>query len=235
MNIIRYKRVTSTNDKAKVLGEKGANEWTIVVAEVQTRGRGRAGKRWESREGGLWFSIILRPKISADKVSILQFLASNGLRRAVKVKTGVHALTKWPNDLVFKTGKLAGILVESKIVNEIVSFVIVGIGLNVNQDQRELPSRATSLCKITGRNYELNELMEVVIEEMKLDYDGAELAKITDEWWTNCVHNYEQVVTHTPSGYVKGLCVGMNTDGSILIKSKHRMVRVSEGSLKLVK
>src|SRR5713101_6500984 len=145
MSIIRYKRITSTSDKAKILASTGAPEWTVVVAEVQTRGRGRAGKKWESPKGGLWFTVILHPKITADKVSLLQFLASNATRRALKEKTKVKAWTKWPNDLVLDTGKLAGILVESKSKGDNPSFAVVGIGLNVNQGRDELPDGATSV------------------------------------------------------------------------------------------
>ncbi len=133
MSIIRYKRVTSTSDKAKLLAANGAPEWTVVVAEVQTSGRGRAGKRWESRKGGLWFSVILRPRLSVGSISLLQFLASNATMRALTGKPGLRVWTKWPNDLIVETGKLAGILVDSRSKGDSVSFAVVGIGLNVNQ------------------------------------------------------------------------------------------------------
>jgi len=71
MILIKYKRVTSTNDKARILAEGGAGEWTVVVSEVQTQGRGRSGKKWQSHKGGLWFSVILRPKISPGRVVVL--------------------------------------------------------------------------------------------------------------------------------------------------------------------
>src|ERR1700704_1411817 len=84
LRIIRYKRISSTNTKAKTLAEKRAAEWTVVVSEVQTQGRGRSGRSWKSPRGGLWFSLIIRPKIHVDRIPLLQFLFANALRKGIE-------------------------------------------------------------------------------------------------------------------------------------------------------
>jgi BirA family transcriptional regulator, biotin operon repressor / biotin---[acetyl-CoA-carboxylase] ligase len=234
MSIVRFKRITSTSDKAKLLASSGAAEWTTVVAEVQTGGRGRAGKKWESRKGGLWFSVILRPRIPPGKVSLLQFLASNATRRALSEETGVRACTKWPNDLVVRTGKLAGILVESQSKGDSVSFVVVGIGINVNQESGELPAGATSVYAANHHKSSLEALMNGIIENMKLEFRELDNpGKILDEWWTSCIHRPVQVQVQTISRTVKGVSTGIDLDGSLLVQTAEGLERVVDGTLRL--
>lgn len=234
MSIIKYKRIPSTNAKAKALAQDSAPEWTIVVSDTQTRGRGRMGRKWESQKGGLWFSVILRPIIPAGNVPVLQFLASNATRQAVYERTAVRAWTKWPNDLVLESKKLAGILVESKSEGDSVCFAVVGIGLNVNQRTGELPTGATSLYEVSGRKYRLNHLLEEIIKNMKKEYRRLKHPiEILDEWWRNCIHRSRQVQVKTRSGVVKGITTGIDLDGSLLLETgEHVLERLVEGTLR---
>jgi len=233
---VRYKRIPSTNVKAKALASNDALEWTVLVSDVQTRGRGREGRRWESHKGGLWFSVILRPKLPAGKVSLLQFLASNATRRAVVEETGVRAWMKWPNDLVLESGKLAGTLVESKSVGDKVSFVVVGIGLNVNQTKRQLPTAATSIYVSSGREHRLDDLLKSIVDNMRSQYQSlSDSGKILDEWWRNCIHRSRLVQVETPRGVVKGVNIGINPEGSLLIETSKLVVEtVVEGRLRIL-
>jgi len=233
--VVRYKRILSTNVRAKALASRDAPNWTVVVSDVQTRGRGRKGRRWESHKGGLWFSVILRPKLPAGKLSLLQFLGSNATRRAVAEQTGVQASTKWPNDLVLKSGKLAGILVESKSVDDKVSFVIVGIGLNVNQTERQLPAGATSILVSSGHEHRLDDILKSTVDNMKSQNQSLnDPAKILDEWWRNCIHRSRLVQVETPTGIVKGTSIGIDPEGSLLIETgKLGVETVVEGRLRI--
>src|SRR5207302_5502770 len=96
------------------VAQQGAPEWTTVVADMQTKGRGRGRNKWKSLKGGLWFSIILRPKVSGPRLPLLQFLAAVVTRTALEDATGLEVKLKWPNDLVLGNFKLGGILIESK-------------------------------------------------------------------------------------------------------------------------
>ncbi len=236
MSIIRYKRILSTNAKAKALAEDSAPEWTVVVSDIQTHGKGRMGRKWESHKGGLWFSVILRPGILARSVPMLQFLASNATRRAVHERAGVQAWTKWPNDLVLDSGKLAGILVESKSEGDMVCFAVVGIGLNVNQRMGELPAGATSLYEVSRRKHRLNDLMEEIVQNMKKEYRRLKNpVEIFDEWWRNCVHRSRQVQVKTRSGVVKGMSSGIDLDGSLLVETgEPALEKLVEGTLRVL-
>jgi len=114
LKILHYDRLESTNTTAYRLAEESAPEWTIVVADVQTKGRGRGRNKWESPKGGLWFSIVLKPKVSSPRLPLLQFLAAIATRQALENETGLSVRLKWPNDIVLRNAKLGGILVEFK-------------------------------------------------------------------------------------------------------------------------
>ena len=235
MILTKYKRVASTNDTAKVLANHGAREWTVVVAEIQTRGRGRSGKRWQSHKGGLWFSVILRPKISPGSIAMLQFFASNATRRAIKEETGIEAGTKWPNDIILEKRKLAGLLVESKSKGNQVSFVILGIGLNVNQSQRTLPEGATSIYATSREKHDVEQLMNRIIGNMEHDYALLETPdRILNEWWTKCIHRSKKVEIQTGRQTRSGISKGIDADGALLLEKNARTEHIMEGTLRVL-
>ena len=233
MNIIRYKRIPSTNTKAYQLAEKGVPEWTVVVSETQTRGRGRAGRSWISPKGGLWFSILLRPDIPAGSVWILQFLAANATRRTVEKATKVRVRVKWPNDLVLDSGKLGGILVESRSTGPKLSFAIIGIGLNVNLTPHALPEGATSLHVETRRKHGLDMLLKLILQAIRASYSDVEKPeKLLAEWWLNCIHRRRMVQVEGPEGTARGVSVGLDPHGYLLVEKEGAIIeKFSEGSL----
>jgi BirA family transcriptional regulator, biotin operon repressor / biotin---[acetyl-CoA-carboxylase] ligase len=211
---------------------KGAGEWTVAVSEVQTQGRGRSGQTWESPKGGLWFSIVLRPRIPADRIPLLQFLFANALRIGIQEVYGVQSEVKWPNDLVVNWRKLAGILIETKTSGPILSYAIVGIGLNVNITAEGLPTGATSIFEIRKRRFSLEETLESVLTILARHYETLRYEKaVMADWWRVCAHRMKPVMINTGSGRVHGKCVGINPDGSIIIQTVDGNVTVPDGTL----
>ncbi len=148
--ILTFGRVGSTNDIAIALARGGADEGTVVIAEEQTRGRGRLRRRWHSPPGsGLWFSVILKPPLAASDSTKVSLSGALGVARALQECYGVRARLKWPNDVVVGTRKICGILTECEFIEDRVSFVVMGIGLNVLSRQadfaEEIRGIATSL------------------------------------------------------------------------------------------
>lgn len=151
MKIIRYKRVHSTQDTARRLAEKGTQAGTVVVSETQSCGRGRRGAKWSSGKGGLWFSIILRPARAPADTTKISVHAARVVRDAVRKQTGVTLTVKPPNDLLYQGKKICGILAESVVENGRVKYLILGIGLNVNNHlPANLSNHATTLAAILG-------------------------------------------------------------------------------------
>jgi BirA family biotin operon repressor/biotin-[acetyl-CoA-carboxylase] ligase len=236
LKILHYRRLQSTNTIAYRLALQSAPEWTVVVADAQTKGRGRRGRRWESPKGGLWFSILLRPNVPSPKLPLLQFVAAVATRQALENETGVSVKLKWPNDLVLGQKKLGGILIESKTLGDRVSFAILGIGLNINQRKADLSPGAASLRLLSRRKHDLRLLLRAILEQIRSLYnDWDKPSKIMEEWWHNCIHRPLRVQVTLPKGAVSGISKGIDEDGALLIETDGGKIRkVSEGSLKLL-
>src|SRR6266478_8575202 len=146
--VFHFFKTDSTNRVALELGHAGEPEGAVVLAEEQTAGRGRAGRKWHSeRASGIYATLLLRPKLSPVQAPLLTMLAGLSAYSAIQAQTGLRPDLKWPNDLMLRGKKLGGILTEMYADTSLVKFVIVGIGINVNQDKfpAELGTPATSL------------------------------------------------------------------------------------------
>src|SRR5216683_4171006 len=236
LKIVHYRRLRSTNTTAYRLAQQSAPEWTVVVADVQTKGRGRGRKKWESPKGGLWFSILLRPNVPSPKLRSLQFLAAVAARQALEDETGLVVKVKWPNDLVLENAKLGGILIESQTLADSISFAILGIGLNINQSKAQLPPEAISLRLVSGKQYDLRLLLRAILDQMRSSYDDLDNpSKIMEDWWRNCVHRPLRVQVTISKETVTGVSRAIDEDGSLIIETDDREIRkVSEGSLKIL-
>ncbi|GBC81642.1 Bifunctional ligase/repressor BirA [bacterium HR10] len=155
--VYRYDSVTSTNDVARELAEAGAEEGTTVVAAEQTAGRGRYARRWHSPKGeGLYHSIILRPTIPPARAPLLGAVAAVALAETLREEYGVAADIKWPNDVMIGGRKVAGILMELEADEDRVRYIILGVGVNINQVSfpEEIADAATSVRRETGMTYD---------------------------------------------------------------------------------
>lgn len=208
----------------------------MVVADVQTKGRGRGANKWESPKGGLWFSILIRPNLPSSRLQLLQFLAAIATRQALENETGLSVKLKWPNDLVLENSKLGGILIESKTQGDRVSFAILGIGLNINQGKAQLPIGAISLRQVSGTQYDLRLLLRVILDQIRSSYDDLDNpSRIMEEWWRNCIHRPLRVQVTLPNETVTGISRAIDKDGSLMIETDdHRIRKVNEGSLTLL-
>ena len=165
---------------------------------------------------------------------MFQFFASNATRKAIMEETGIEAGTKWPNDIIVEKRKMAGLLVESKSEGNQVSFVIVGIGLNVNQSQSKLPEGATSVYATGRERHNVEQLMNRIVENMQHDYAILETPdKILNEWWTSCIHRSKNVEIQTGGQTTSGISKGIDTDGSLLLEKKGRTEHIMEGTLRV--
>lgn len=137
--ILCYDAVPSTNELAKEIAKKNVEERIVVVAEEQTMGKGRLNRQWISPRGGLWLSIVMRPRISPKEAVKLNFMTSSAVARTIQGMFGLRTEVKWPNDVLVNGRKICGILTESNNKGDGVDFVVVGIGANVNVDLEAFP------------------------------------------------------------------------------------------------
>jgi BirA family biotin operon repressor/biotin-[acetyl-CoA-carboxylase] ligase len=173
-HIFHFFKTDSTNRVALELGHAGEPEGAVVLAEEQSAGRGRAGRPWHSeRAAGIYATLLLRPKLAPVQAPLLTMLAGLSAHSAVEAVTGLTVDLKWPNDLLIRGKKVGGILTEMHAEPSQVRFVIVGIGLNVNQEKfpSELASVATSLRTETGKQQSRMELLVRLLREFENDYN----------------------------------------------------------------
>src|SRR5690349_4893111 len=170
-----FKQTTSTNDVVEKLARDGVPEGVVVFAESQTKGRGRLGRHWMSpARKGLWFSVLLRPKLRPLETTQLIVAAATALWRAIHEETGITPEIKWPNDILIRGKKVVGILTELSAEVDRVKHVTMGVGVDVNLSASEFPADlrkiATSLRIETGKPISRPELATAILRELDRDY-----------------------------------------------------------------
>ncbi|NLY42752.1 MAG: biotin--[acetyl-CoA-carboxylase] ligase [Clostridiaceae bacterium] len=236
-NILYYDTVASTNTIAKKEAAEGCEEGTIVIAEGQTSGRGRLGRKWVSPpRSGIWMSIILRPDILPEQAPFMTMLASLATVHAIENVAGVHAGIKWPNDIVLESKKVCGILTEMSAEIGHVNYIVVGIGINVNINKsdfsEEIKGMATSLSSVTGRDIDRNELIVKLLENFEQAYmkmrDKDARKMMINEYKGYCVTLGRRVKVNLKEEVIEGTAVDVADDGQLVVRTddgiKHRIL-----------
>ena len=236
--IHHFEELPSTNDLAKELGSKNAPEGSLVVAECQTRGRGRLGREWDSPPGvGLYVSLILRPPLPPSELPQITLTAAVAVVRALRKSTGVAPGIKWPNDLLVDGKKLGGILTEMETESDQIRYLVVGLGLNVNN--REFPppldQTATSLALARGSTYSRRRIMRAWLEEFEALYEQflkQDFGGILDEWREYNVTLGQTVTVRQGPREISGLALEVAGDGALLLRQRTgEVIRVTSGEI----
>jgi len=170
-----FEHLTSTNERAFQLASEGVPDGTLVIAERQTKGRGRLARNWFSPPGlGIWMTLILRPKIKPANAPGLSLVAGLALALTIEEHLNIPARLKWPNDCLLNGKKTAGILTELSADCGRVEFVILGIGINVGHGEDDFPSElrhtATSLALAAQKPIDRVKFLQVFLRRLELDY-----------------------------------------------------------------
>ena len=239
-----FEQTTSTNDIVEKLARDGVKEGAVVFAESQTRGRGRLGRKWMSpTRRGLWFSILLRPNLHPQETTQLTVAAATALRRAIKTVTGLSAEIKWPNDLLIGGKKVVGILTEMAAEVDRVRYIIIGIGVDVNQDANEFASElrgiATSLKLAAGGEISRAELATEILRELDADYAricARKFPALADEWEAGCATIGKNVSVQMGTRLIRGRAEALDDDGALLVRTEHgHLERIIGGDVTLEK
>jgi len=228
-----FDEVGSTQDVAKRLAEEGAPEGTLVVAELQTSGRGRMGRSWLSPKGkGLWMSLVLRPEVPVFCTPQLTLLIAVALCRSLRRQTGLDIGIKWPNDLLVGGRKISGILLESSAEEERLRHVVAGIGISVNLGPVDYPpelrEKAVSLRMAAGRPFDRTETAALFLESLEELYDlyreeGFEPIRLL--WEASSVSLGRPAELKTPQGTVEGVPLGLASSGALRVRTADGLVR----------
>jgi BirA family biotin operon repressor/biotin-[acetyl-CoA-carboxylase] ligase len=220
--IYYFEVVSTTMDIAWELGIKGLPEGTLILAEAQTRGRGRLGREWFSpKYKGIYLSLILKPQIPPNQASIFTLLAAVSICEAIKEITVLDAQIKWPNDILIHNKKLGGILTELNAEMDEIHFVIIGIGLNVNNDKKTLISGATSLKSEKKENINRIELLQAILHKIEANYlifqkKGSPL--ILEKWRDYNITLGRRVKIFSHRQHIEGEAIDIDSDGGLLLR-----------------
>ncbi|MFA5362272.1 MAG: biotin--[acetyl-CoA-carboxylase] ligase [Candidatus Omnitrophota bacterium] len=220
--ILYFETLVSTMEIAFQHAAAHAPEGTLVVAETQTKGKGRLGRNWFSpKYKGIYLSLVLRPEIAPREASILTLLAAVSICEAVRNTTGIDAQIKWPNDIIIHNKKAGGILTEISAEMDKVFFIIIGMGLNVNNDKRSLYPGSTSLRE--HRKEEISRLAvacEILrrIEDNYLFFKRNGSQRILESWRDLNITLGRRVRVVSHKEQVEGEAVDIDSDGGLLVR-----------------
>ncbi|WP_099222244.1 biotin--[acetyl-CoA-carboxylase] ligase [Listeria costaricensis] len=222
-----YESVPSTQLVAHQEVSNGAESGTVIISDEQTTGKGRLLRPWDSQKGhGIWMSVILKPRIEIRRVPQFTFIASLAVSEAVSEITGLEPRIKWPNDLYLGKKKICGVLTEMQAEAETIHAVIIGIGLNVGQENfpEELREKATSLRIEGGKTYSRQALIQAILfylEKYYLLFDSQGFQPIKLLWEERAIPFQQRVRVSTLRGTITGISKGISEEGVLLIEDDH--------------
>ncbi len=231
-----YSEIDSTNKRARELAENGAREGEIVVAEQQTRGRGRLGRTWVSPPFvNLYLSVILRPTLPPVQAAQITLTAAVALADTVACFAPDPPAIKWPNDILLRGKKVAGILTESSVNAEKVNYVILGIGVNLNFPAALMPEairhRATSIMECAGNPVSREAFLGRLIHDLDRCYGilgEAGFDAIATQWEARFNFHGRRVRVEMGDEVLAGVARGIDRDGALIVEGEgghcHRVV-----------
>lgn len=225
-NLYVYHEVSSTNTIAKFLSENGIENGSVIIAEKQNGGKGRSGKTWQSPLGGIWLSIILNQDVDHSKIPLITLATGVAVAKTLE-KIGIeNAEIKWPNDIMIDGKKVCGILTEAVSKFNTVKNVIIGVGIDVNLNLKELPeelqNETTTIKNELGRKISENQLIKLFLEEFeKISelFNHHDYEMILKEWRKQSYSIGKMVEVRKPyhknyDGYV----IGISREGALVVE-----------------
>ncbi|MDV4151540.1 biotin--[acetyl-CoA-carboxylase] ligase [Clostridium sp. AL.422] len=241
INFIFLDTVNSTNTYCKEIYEKGFTKDTIVISDTQLDGKGTKGRKWNSPKGkGLWFSLLLKPHIELKDINFLTILTSTALHNTF-LDFGIDTKIKWPNDIYLNSKKLSGILTESKISDNKIEYLIIGIGINVNLEltdfNYELKNIATSLLITTGTLFNREDILIKFLDNFYEQYNellNGNKNNILTIYKNNSLILNKEVSLEYKNSTRKVTPIDILEDGSLLVRNLNREVeKIVSGEISL--
>lgn len=234
--IERFYEVDSTNDLAKQLALEGAPEGTVVISEVQRKGRGRKGREWFSPKGGVWMSIILRPKVNPSQAAPLTLIAGLAAAKTLSRLYRLECRLKWPNDVLINEKKVCGVLTEISAGINRINYVVVGIGINANIDIDSFPGEfrnsATTLKNELNREILRDELVKRLLEEFEKLYKIFQkqgFSKLKEEWKKSASTIGRKVRIITDSRTIEGIARDLGENGELFVEAQEGIEKIISG------
>ena len=220
-----FEEIDSTNTQAKRYAEEGAPSGTLVVADYQSKGKGRRGRAWDSPKGSsIYMTLLMRPKIRPDRASMITLVMGLSLVQAIRKELNLETGIKWPNDVVLNKKKASGILTEMNAQIDYIEYLVIGIGINANLREfpQELQDKATSLQIEYGSAINRSSLIARCMECFEKNYEIFEktqdLSGLIEAYQEVLINQNQPVRVLTPGDEHTGIARGINKDGELLVE-----------------
>jgi len=213
-----HPELDSTMNRAKELARAGCSPYTVVIADRQTEGRGRMQRVWQSEEGGLYFSMVLRPSLPPKEGPLVNFAVALDLVSALERCCGIAAQVKWPNDVLVGERKIAGILSQMEFEAEQISFINIGVGLNLNNRPEVTDKPAVSALQLTGRRVNRAEVLSWFLDRFEQRMATFSRPAVIADWKARTVTLGRRVTIATVRDTYEGLAVDVDEDGGLILE-----------------
>ncbi|MEC3885878.1 biotin--[acetyl-CoA-carboxylase] ligase [Halobacillus litoralis] len=222
-----YDQVESTQEIVHQLAKQGKPHGTVVIADEQVKGKGRMSRNWDSPKGkGIWMSILLRPNLPPVQAPQITLLAATVLARMIAERSSLVPQIKWPNDLLINHKKVSGILTEMQAEQDTIQYIVLGMGMNVNQEDREIPSdiqyKASSLKIESSEHWNIQQTVQHILRLFEETYERFEshgFASIKKDWEHFGYKIGEEVTISTMRKTWQATLIGIEPDGALRARS----------------
>jgi BirA family transcriptional regulator, biotin operon repressor / biotin---[acetyl-CoA-carboxylase] ligase len=237
-----FDSIDSTQSQAMKMANELKKEGIIIIAEKQTDGKGRSGRKWVSPKGGIWFSIILHPKFDISNTTLFPIASSLALSIAIQKTCKVSTELKWPNDLTIKGKKLAGMLIDASFESNKIENLVLGVGINFNINVKEIEmelKKTPNFYGVSSLNDQKNktnqiELIQSFLVELEKVYEELnknQIKKIITDWTKRSSTIGKKVEMNTLNGKISGKAIKIDEDGGLIIKGKEKINKVFAGDI----
>lgn len=233
-----FEKTDSTNVQLKKLAEQGCAHGTLVVTDCQTSGKGRRGRDWSSEQRrGIYMSLLLRPEMETYQAPMLTLVTAMAVTEAIRKEYDLEVKIKWPNDIVYNGKKVCGILTEMSVEMDYINYVIIGIGINVTNEEfpEDLKYKATSLYKETEKKVNRIQLIETIWEKFEKYYEifcqTYDLSNLQEEYNSLLANKYLRVKVLDPKNPFEGVALGIDSKGELIVDREGTEVTVASGEV----
>ena len=237
-----FDSLESTQNQALKMADNPTNNGSVIIAEKQTGGKGRSGRKWVSPKGGIWLSLILYPKFDISITTLFPIASSLALSKSIEQVFKISPELKWPNDLTIKSKKIAGMLVDVSLESNKIEKLVLGVGINFDVDVKSIEKKLKNTPNFYGvaslgdykKDVKAPYFVQVFFIELEKIYESLnkrDIKKIILEWTKRSSTIGKEVEIDTVNGKVKGKAIKIDDDGALVVNSNNKIIKIIAGDV----
>ena len=236
-----FDSIKSTQDQALKMASDSKNNGVVIIAQKQTGGKGRDGRKWVSPKGGIWLSVILHPEFDISVATLFPIASSLALANTIEKSLKIKPELKWPNDVNIKGKKIAGILVDASLESNKIENIVLGVGINFDVNPKEIEKNlrntpnfygVSSLSKFRKNTTPIQFIQIFLVELEKIfeSLNSGQVKKIVRDWTKRSSTIGKNVQIESKEGKIRGKAIKIDDDGALVIAGK-KNIRILAGDV----